>query len=65
MRLAHTIVTYEPGCQETWVLYTGDVYMLKVTPDTQYPLPPMQEAPKAEITWWRLRQPLIVTDGLE
>jgi hypothetical protein len=44
--------------------YTGAVYMLKVTPDTQYPLTPVQEAPKAEITWWRLRQPLIVTDGL-
>jgi hypothetical protein len=44
--------------------YTGAVYMLKVTPDSQYPLIPVQEAPKAEITWWRLRQPLIVTDGL-
>lgn len=44
--------------------YTGAVYMLKVTPDSQYPLTPVQEAPKAEITWWRLRQPLIVTDGL-
>lgn len=45
-------------------VYTGAVYMLKVTPDAQYPLTPVQEAPKAEITWWRLRQPLIVTDGL-
>ncbi|MDM8180052.1 MULTISPECIES: toxin VasX [Marinobacter] len=44
--------------------YTGAVYMLKVTPDSQYPLTPVQETPKAEITWWRLRQPLIVTDGL-
>ncbi|WP_303284809.1 toxin VasX [Marinobacter sp. SS8-8] len=44
--------------------YTGAVYMLKVTPDSQYPLTPVQDAPKAEITWWRLRQPLIVTDGL-
>ncbi|WP_228300774.1 toxin VasX [Marinobacter lipolyticus] len=44
--------------------YTGAVYMLKVTPDSQYPLTPVQEAPKAEISWWRLRQPLLVTDGL-
>ena len=44
--------------------YTGAVYMLKVAPDSQYPLTPVQEEPKAEITWWRLRQPLIVTDGL-
>ena len=44
--------------------YTAAVYMLKVTPDSQFPLTPVQEAPIAEITWWRLRQPLIVTDGL-
>jgi hypothetical protein len=44
--------------------YTAAVYMLKITPDAQYPLTPVQEAPKTEITWWRLRQPLIVMDGL-
>jgi len=44
--------------------YTGAVYMLKATPDSQYPLTPVQEAPKAEISWWQLRQPLIVTEGI-
>jgi hypothetical protein len=43
--------------------YTGFVYMLKVTPDSRYPLTPVQEAPKAEINWRQLRQPLIVMDS--
>jgi hypothetical protein len=43
--------------------YTGAVYMLKVTPDGQYPLTPAQEAPKGEVTWWQLRQPLIMMDS--
>jgi len=43
--------------------YTGAVYMLKVTPDGQYPLTPVQEAPKAEVTWWQLRQPLMMMDS--
>lgn len=43
--------------------YTGAVYMLKVTPGCQYPLTSVQEAPKTEITWWQLRQPLIVMDS--
>jgi len=44
--------------------YTGSVYMLKATPDSRYPLTPVPEAPKAEIIWWQLRQPLIMTDGI-
>lgn len=43
--------------------YTGVVYMLKATPGCQYPLTPVQEAPKTEITCWQLRQPLIVMDS--
>ncbi len=44
--------------------YTGSVYMLKVAPGSRYPLTPVQEAPKAEVTWWQLRQPLLVMDSL-
>jgi ubiquitin-protein ligase len=43
--------------------YIGSVYTLKVTPDSRYPLTPVQEAPKAEINWRQLRQPLIVMDS--
>ncbi|WP_227498846.1 hypothetical protein [Marinobacter sp. ELB17] len=43
--------------------YTSSVYMLKATPDSRYPLTPVQEAPKAEINWRQLRQPLIVMDS--
>ena len=43
--------------------YTGSVYMLKVTPDSRYPLTPIQEEPKAEINWRQLRQPLIAMDS--
>lgn len=43
--------------------YTGAVYMLKATPDSQYPLAPVQEAPEAEVTWWQLRQPFITMEG--
>ncbi len=43
--------------------YTGSVYLLKSAPDSAYPLTPVQEAPKAKTTWWRLHQPLIMTDG--
>jgi len=43
--------------------YTGAVYMLKATPDSRYPLTPVQEAPKAEINWRQLRQPLIAMDS--
>ena len=43
--------------------YTGAVYMLKATPDSRYSLTPVQDAPKAEIAWWQLRQPLIVMDN--
>ncbi|WP_139229652.1 hypothetical protein [Marinobacter gudaonensis] len=39
--------------------YTASVYLLKVTPDSQYPLTPIQEPPEAEVTWWQLRQPFI------
>lgn len=46
-------------------LYTGAVYMLKTTPDSRYPLTPVQEIPKAKISWWQLHQPLIVMDSLE
>jgi len=44
--------------------YTSSVYMLKATPDSRYPLTPVQEAPKAEINWRQLRQPLIVMDSV-
>lgn len=44
--------------------YTAAVYMLKVTPGSQYPLTPVQETLKAEISWWQLRQPLIMTEGI-
>jgi len=44
--------------------YTSAVYMLKVTPESRYPLTPVQEMPKAEISWWQLCQPLIVMDTL-
>lgn len=43
--------------------YASSVYMLKATPDSRYPLVPIQEAPKAEINWRQLRQPLIVMDS--
>jgi hypothetical protein len=43
--------------------YTGAVYMLKATPDSQYPLAPVQEAPEAAVTWWQLRQPFITMEG--
>ncbi len=45
-------------------VYKGAVYMLKVTPNSLYPLMPLQDAPKAEISWWKLRQPFIVMDSL-
>jgi hypothetical protein len=38
--------------------YTSSVYMLEATPDSRYPLTPIQDAPKAEINWRQLRQPL-------
>ncbi|WP_417545941.1 toxin VasX [Marinobacter sp.] len=44
--------------------YSGVVYMLKATPDNRYPLTPVQNTPKAEISWWQLRQPLLVMDNL-
>lgn len=44
--------------------YTGSVYMLKANLDSRYPLIPVQESPKAEITWWQLRQPLLAMDSL-
>jgi len=43
--------------------YTASVYMLKVTPDSRYPLTPIQEPPEAEVTWWQLRQPFIAMEG--
>jgi len=44
--------------------YTGSVYMLKMTPDSRYPLTPVQEIPKAEIAWRQLRLPFILMDSL-
>jgi hypothetical protein len=43
--------------------YTASVYMLKVTPDSRYPLTPIQEPPEAEVIWWRLHQPFIAMEG--
>ena len=43
--------------------YTSSVYMLKATPDSRYPVTPIQEAPKAEINRRQLRQPLIAMDS--
>jgi hypothetical protein len=43
--------------------YSGSVYMLKATPDSRYPLIPVQDAPKAKINWRQLRQPLIAMDN--
>ena len=43
--------------------YTASVYMLKVTPDSRYPLTPIQEPPEAQVTWWKLRQPFIAMEG--
>lgn len=45
--------------------YAGSVYTLKATPDSRYPLTPVQEAPKEAVNWWHLRQPLLLTDGTE
>ncbi len=43
--------------------YTASVYMLKVTPDSRYPLTPVQEPPEAKVAWWQLRQPFITMEG--
>ncbi|MFN2360114.1 MAG: toxin VasX [Marinobacter sp.] len=43
--------------------YTASVYMLKVTPDSRYPLTPIQEPPEAEVAWWSLSQPFIAMEG--
>ena len=44
--------------------YTSAVYMLKVTSDSRYPLTPVQEMPKAEISWWPICQPITMMDAL-
>ena len=44
--------------------YTGAVYMLTVSPDSRYPLAPVQEMPKAEISWWPICQPITMMDSL-
>lgn len=43
--------------------YTASVYMLNVTPDSRYPLTPIQEPPEANVTWWQLRQPFLTMEG--
>ena len=43
--------------------YTASVYMLKVTPDSRYPLTLIQEPPEADVIWWQLRQPFIAMEG--
>lgn len=48
---------------QTGGVYTEAVYMLKVTPDSQFPLTPIQEPPESKVIWWQLRQPFTMTDS--
>jgi hypothetical protein len=39
--------------------YTGSVYMLRIKPDSEFPLLPVQEAPIEQAVWWELDWPLV------
>lgn len=48
--------------------YVGDVYMLKVTPDSDWPVTPSQEPPEdseGKTPWHRVRNPYMTLDTLE
>lgn len=54
------IETLEPDEQ-----YTGSVYMLRIKPDSEFPLLPVQEPPKEQAIWWELDWPYASLEAVE
>jgi len=45
--------------------YAGEVYMLRVKPDSEFPLLPVQEPPKERAIWWELDWPYAPLEAVE
>jgi len=45
--------------------YVGEVYMLRVKPDSEFPLLPVQEPPKERAIWWELDWPHASLEAVE
>ncbi len=44
--------------------YTGSVYMLRIKPDSEFPLLPVQEAPIEQAVWWELDWPFVPIEAV-
>lgn len=44
--------------------YTGSVYMLRIKPDSEFPLLPVQEAPVEPAVWWELDWPFVPIEAV-
>ena len=45
--------------------YTASVYMLRIKPDSKFPLLPVQEPPKERAIWWELDWPYASLEAVE